>query len=126
MKILFICLWNSERSVIAEELYNKYTKSNNAKSVWMRTTKSSRNKHMYKLLEKKWININQKSKIQYKKKHFENADKIYVLCNKKYCSKYLIKSEKVVFWDIKDPWWRKKWFLEKIEHKISKKIEWII
>ena len=124
--ILFICLWNSERSVIAEELYNKYTNSSTAKSVWMKITKSPRNKYIYKLLNKEWIDISKKKKKKFKKSKFLKASKVYVLCDKKYCPKYLINSNKTIFWDISDPWWRKKWFLFKTKEKIEKHLLEII
>ena len=37
------------------------------------------------------------------KKMVDNADKLIVLCEKKYCPDFILNSKKAEFWDVRDP-----------------------
>ncbi|MBW6462358.1 MAG: hypothetical protein K0B07_04905 [DPANN group archaeon] len=104
MKLLFICQGNSERSVIAQELYNKHSNSTDSQSAGLNVSDLPRTELMFKLMKSENIDITDKPKTQLTEDMLTKVDKVIVLCSKDKCPNYLLNSEKVSFWDIPNPW----------------------
>ena len=104
MKILFVCLGNSERSLIAQELYNKHHNSKSAQSAGIKISNTPRTKQMFKLMKSEDIDITDRPKTQLTEDMLNNFEKIIVLCSKDKCPAYLLNSKKVSFWNIPNPW----------------------
>ena len=107
MKILFICAGNVARSQIAEAYYNSFTKSNNASSAGILDFTPSKYKHPTKeviqAMKEDEIDVSQKIVKFITKEMVDNADRIFVMCPKERCFKFLLDSNKIIFWDIDDP-----------------------
>ncbi|MEA3305031.1 MAG: hypothetical protein U9Q15_04890, partial [Patescibacteria group bacterium] len=125
-EILFVCMGNSERSAIAETLYNKLSQTHRAYSAGTNVTTSPRNSHIYEILQEENIDIQNKQKQQLNEELFNHATKVYVLCDKKHCPEYVINSKKVIYWDVKDPYDEDKSFLSMTRDIIKKHIEEIL
>jgi len=126
MKILFVCLGNSERSVIAEELYNKHHDSNASNSAGVKVIIHPRSKLMFKLMKSENINIQGKSMTQLTKKMLNDFERIFVLCKKEKCPKYLLNSKKVSFWNVPDPSQKSYQFLLQTKKIIKKYLKSIL
>lgn len=122
-KILFVCLGNSERSVIAEEIYNKYSKQKNGFSAGIKIKQKPESENMIKLMKTENINVSKKQKTRITQKYSKQFKQIYILCKKEKCYKYLQKSKKVIFWNVKDPFDKDYEFLLKTKEIIKKDLK---
>jgi arsenate reductase len=115
MEILFVCKFNVGRSQIAETFFNKFSRRNHAISAGINPyyirkygTKISEipNEPAVEVMAKKGIDIS-KNKIKIlNKKMIRKSDLIVVLMTKKRANrdlpKYVLNSEKLRFWEIKN------------------------
>jgi len=113
MKILFVCYANAGRSQVAEELFNQLSQ-HQAESAGTRVDKllTERNpatrmiKHatggqsVIAYMEEEGINVSENTRKQLTPQMVENSDRVVVITSKDSWPEYLVKSEKVTFWDI--------------------------
>lgn len=122
-KILFVCWGNVGRSQMAQAYYNHHTNSNNAFSAGTDPTSPIKYPQMSKvfcdlMLEENIDMTNHYVKL-IKPEYICEADKIFVLCEKKYCPHYLLKSKKVIFWKVDDPEFMTPENMRKIRNQIK-------
>lgn len=106
-KILFVCWGNVGRSQMAQAYYNHFTKSNDAFSAGTDPESPPQYPTMSKVFCDLMLEENIDMGHQYVKlinqKYVNEAEKIFVLCEKKYCPEFLLKSKKVTYWNVEDP-----------------------
>ena len=107
MKILFVCQGNVARSQIAEAYYNNFTNSNNAFSAGVLHYTPLKYGHpaqeVVELMKEEGMDVS-KNKVKFiTKKMVEDSDKIFVMREKEECPDFLLNSNKLIFWDIDDP-----------------------
>ncbi|MBU0768407.1 MAG: low molecular weight phosphatase family protein [Proteobacteria bacterium] len=108
MKALFICCGNVCRSQIAEGYYNFFTKSNNASSAGISDSTPLKHSHPTKeviqIMEEEGIDTSKKIVKSITKEMVDSAGRIFIMCPKERCPKFLLDSNKNTFWDIDDPY----------------------
>jgi len=106
-RILFVCWGNVGRSQMAQAYYNSFTKSHDAFSAGTDPKSPSQNPKMSKTFCDIMLDDNIDMSDQYvkliKQEYGDDADKIYVLCEKKYCPEFLLDSDKTTYWTVEDP-----------------------
>ena len=126
MKTLFICSGNVARSQIAEAYYNHFTKTKNAFSAGT----NPNTPRLYpkiptelcKIMKEEGIDIsNQKVKL-ITEKMVKDARKIYIICEKEACPDFLLNSNKITFWNIKDPFKMSIENMKKIRDQIKQQV----
>lgn len=129
-KILFVCFGNVWRSQMAEAFYNYYTKSKGSFSAWTDPTTPQRyswpTKKICKVMKEYNIDVS-KQKVKFINQNFlKKANHVFVMCNKSECPSFLLKSDKVSYRKIKDPY--KMWidWIKKVRDQIKKKVISII
>ena len=129
-KILFVCWGNVGRSQMAQAYYDFFTKSNNAFSAGT----DPKSPPQYPTMSKVFCDIMLEENIdmshQYVKlinqKYVDEAEKIFVLCQKKYCPEFLLKSNKATYWDVEDPEFMTPKNMRKIRNQIKSHVLSII
>jgi len=106
-KFLFVCLGNIGRSQMAEAFYNHFTNSSNSWSAGIQKDTPAKYcnpapKVVESMLEL-GIDISQAKVKTINQKIIDESEKIIVMCKKKQCPNFLLKSENIIFWDIDDP-----------------------
>jgi len=105
MKVLFLCRMNKFRSPIAEALFNQTYPKHTATSAGSEEADEGDllPGRTVEALKEECIDVSsQKSKIV-TKEMVEDADKVIVLCEKKYCPDFVLESNKVEHWFVHDP-----------------------
>ncbi len=113
MKILFVCYANAGRSQVAEALFNRLSqhkaestgtkadellaKRNPATRMVMDATGGQ---SVIAYMGREGIDVSENSRSQLTPKMVDEADKVVVITSKDSWPEYLVKSEKVIFWDI--------------------------
>jgi arsenate reductase len=129
-KILFICWGNVGRSQMAEAYYNHLTNSKDAFSAGTDPESPKKYPQMSKVfcdlmlddginMSSQWVKLIENGDV-------EKADRIYVLCEKKDCPDYVLKSEKVTFWEVDDPEFMSPDEMRKIRNQIKSLVKSII
>jgi len=129
-KILFVCSGNVGRSQMAEAFYNYFTKSKNAFSAGTdpNTPKSylKMPHEICQIMLEEGIDVSNQ-KIKTINEHFvEDAKIIYIMCEKECCPDFLINSNKIIYWKIKDPFKTSLDEMKKIRDQIKIKVKSII
>jgi len=105
MKVLFLCRMNKFRSPIAEALFNQIYPEHKATSAGSKEADEGDiiPGRTIEALSEEGIDVSsQKSKIV-TKEMVEDADKVIVLCEKKFCPDFVLESKKVEHWFVRDP-----------------------
>lgn len=132
MKILFICRSNIGRSQMAEAFFNKLSKKNKSFSAGIYTNEhkgkklSNIGKKVVKCMANVGYNISNRSPKQIKHEMIKTADKIIVMADKKLLPDYLRDSDKVTYWNVKDPKQKSYNFHVKIRNKIKSLVKKLI
>lgn len=137
MKILFICAGNVARSQMAEAIFNNLSKGKDiAISAGTKVVREGSNKEGQKIKDKDMniVNVMQEIGIDvsdYERKQitpemFKEADKVIVINPSKNLPQYLHPSEKVIFWDIDDPYNQDLEFARKVRDQIHAMISNLI
>jgi arsenate reductase (thioredoxin) len=107
-KILFICSGNVGRSQMAEAYYNHFTKSNKAISAGTDPTTPARYSQpsfeVIIVMKEDGIDISGNKVKTVNAEMVKNSEKIYILCKPELCPAFLLASNKITFWDVKDPY----------------------
>ncbi len=130
-KILFVCMGNVGMSQMAEAFYNHFTNSNDSWSAGIqKDTPAKYGNPAQKVVDtmiELGIDISQAKVKTINQKIIDKSEKIIVMCKKELCPNLLLKSKKITFWDINDPY---KMTLDKtdvrdvIKEKICSLINW--
>ena len=106
-KILFVCYGNVGRSQMAEAFYNHFTNSNDSWSAGIQEDTPAKYKNPAPLIVEAMlelgIDISQATVKTINQKIIDESEKIIVMCQKKQCPDFLLKSKKITFWNIADP-----------------------
>lgn len=107
-KTLFVCYGNVGRGQMAEAFYNHLSKSKNAFSA--ETDPKTPKKYsrvpdeIYTIMLEEGIDLSQQEIKTIKKQFVEDAEQIFVMCKPELCPEFLINSDKIIFWEIEDPY----------------------
>ena len=110
MKVLFICRSNAERSIIAETLFNSFSKKHKASSAGADVTAQRREgsppgRVISELMLSMGHDVLQMKSRQLTPKMVKEADKVVVILSKsevrKYLPGYVKNSRKTIFWTVK-------------------------
>jgi len=108
MNVLFICKWNVGRSPIAEVLFNKYSKKNNATSSGTHAQKyagvklSEVSPYVINCMKEWKFDLSNHTQTPLTKEQVDQVNKIIVMTEKENLPDYLKHSNKVIFWDVED------------------------
>ena len=127
MKTLFICSGNVARSQIAQAYYNYLTNSNDAYSaginqevirIYLRIPKD-----IIGLMKEESIDMSNQMPKLVDRVMVDEAERIFIMCEKEQCPEYLRSSEKATFWKIKDPHYLSIRKTRKIRNQIKEKVK---
>jgi len=129
-KILFVCSGNVGRSQMAEAFYNYFTKSKNAFSAGTNSNTSTKYPkipdEICQIMKEENIDVSHQ-KVKLINKHFvDETKRIFVMCKKNLCPDFLINSDKVIYWEIEDPYQMSVDDMRKIRNQIKVKVQSII
>jgi len=133
MKVLFICRGNVGRSQMAAALFTKYS----GIKAFSAGTKIFEEKNqkikdiplaepVTKFMKKEGIDVAENARIQLTPKMVQEFDKIIVMAEPETIPEYLSNSNKMEFWDIKDPKGMDDEGYEKIISQIKSKLKQFI
>jgi arsenate reductase len=129
-KVLFVCLGNIARSQMAEAYYNYFTDSIAASSAGVLDFTPTKYGHPVKeviqVMKEDNISVAQKKVKVITEKMIEDNDKIFIMCRKEECPHFLLKSNKIAFWDVEDPFDTDLNNFRKTRDKIKAKIKKLI
>ena len=113
MKILFVCHANAGRSQVAEALFNRISQHRSESAgTQVEALLAERNpptrtvKHatggqpVINYMKSEGIDVSDNTRSQLTPKMVDESDRVVVITAKETWPEYLVKSEKVVFWDI--------------------------
>lgn len=110
MKILFVCRGNVGRSQISKALFNKYSKwkSESAGTIVFENENQklksiSLADPVIRFMKKEGIDVSENVRMQLKPEDVTKYDKIILMAERDTIPEYLLKNNKVEFWNIKDP-----------------------
>ena len=130
VRILFVCSGNVGRSQMAEAFYNYFTKSKDAFSAGVDPNTPAKYpripESICSIMFEENINICQHKVKLIKKCFLDAADQVFVLCEKELCPDFLIKSNKVTFLKIRDPYKMKLDDMRRIRDEIKENVLLII
>jgi len=111
---------------MAEGYYNKYSEGNAATSAGTDPSTPSKYPTLPKviidLMHEEGIDISS-NQVKYINGDMVNkAEKVFVLCEKQQCPKFLLESNKVTFWEINDPYKASTENSRKIRDQIKTKV----
>ncbi|MBU1110707.1 hypothetical protein KKB83_03760 [Patescibacteria group bacterium] len=115
---------------MAEAFYNHITKSNNASSAGTDPNTPSKYPklpdYICQIMAEENIDVS-RHKVKLINEHFmDNAKQIFVMCSKELCPDFLVKSNKVTYWEIDDPYKMGLDDMRKIRDQIKAKVQTIL
>ncbi len=115
---------------MAEAFYNNFTNSKNANSAGIDPKTPAKypkiRDDVCQAMAEEHIDISCQ-KVKLVNQHFvDNADLIFVMCQKKLCPDYLVKSSKVSYWKIEDPDKMSFDGMRKIRDQIKEKVKTLL
>jgi arsenate reductase (thioredoxin) len=116
--------------MLAEAFYNYLTKSKNAFSAGTDPNTPIKYPKMpdeiCQIMQEENIDVSHQ-KVKLINSHFVNeAEQIFVMCKKDLCPDFLINSDKVIYWEIEDPYQMSIDDMRKIRNQIKVKVQSII
>ncbi len=107
-QILFVCSGNVARSQIAEAYYNKFCHNNEAISAGVDHLTPDKYPKLVdfviEVMKEDGIDIS-KNTVKYITREMVNeVKKIIVMCDKNICPQFLLDSNKVIHWQVNDPY----------------------
>ena len=115
---------------MAEAFYNYFTKSKNAFSAGTNSNTSTKYPkipdEICQIMKEENIDVSHQ-KVKLINKHFvDETKRIFVMCKKNLCPDFLINSDKVIYWEIEDPYQMSVDDMRKIRNQIKVKVQSII
>ncbi|MDO8593005.1 MAG: hypothetical protein Q7R92_04550 [bacterium] len=107
-KILFICAGNVARSQMAEAYYNSFTNSRAGFSAGVLAFTPLKYgqpaEEAIQAMTEDGLDISQ-NKVKYiTEKMVRQSDKVIIMCRQEQCPEFLLKSSKITFWPVDDPY----------------------
>jgi len=122
--ILFVCEGNVCRSQMAEAFYNQ--RSNGAMSAGTDPKTPAKYPNMLdpvvSVMAQEGIDISSHKVKTVDEQMVRNADRIIVMCNRKFCPDFVLGSSKVEFWEIEDPFDKDLDFMEKTKDIVKENV----
>lgn len=107
-KVLFVCSGNVGRSQMAEGFYNYFTNSEDAFSVGVDPKTPAKYPKIpdfiCEVMKEEGIDVSEKNVKLITRDFVEEADFIFVMCGMGECPGFLLESDKVVYWNVEDPY----------------------
>ena len=129
-KILFVCSGNVGRSQMAEAFYNSFTKSKNAFSAGTDPNTPKKYPKMpdeiCQIMKEENIDVSHQKVKLINRDFVDEAERIFVMCGKDLCPDFLIHSDKVIYWQIEDPYQMSINDMRKIRDQIKVKVQSIL
>jgi protein-tyrosine-phosphatase len=129
-KILFVCSGNVGRSQMAEAFYNHYTKSKNASSAGISRSTPRLYPNLpleiFQVMKEEGIDVSEQMAKTLTKGMVDNADRIFVMCEREICPDFLLNSRKTAFWQIEDPHKMGMGDIRKVRDEVKSKVISII
>lgn len=137
MKILFICAGNVARSQIAEAIFNDSSQEKNiAISAGTKVVRKGSNKEGQKIIEKDLnvikvmkeigIDVSNNTRNQLTLEMFTEAERVVVMMPSENLPEYLKPSDKVVFWEVPDPYNQSFEFMRQVRDQIQSMVNNLI
>lgn len=105
--ILFVCLGNVGRSQMAEAYYNNLTNSADSWSAGIQEDTPAKygnpTKNIVDAMLELGIDVSRAIVKTVTQEMVDNSKKIYIMCKENQCPDFLLKSDKILFWKIEDP-----------------------
>jgi protein-tyrosine-phosphatase len=107
-KVLFVCHGNVGRSQMAEGFYNAMTQTKNASSAGTDPLTPLKYPKLpetvCRIMQEEGIDVSEQIVKLITEKMVDAAESIVILCKREYCPDFLLNSQKVIFWNIEDPY----------------------
>lgn len=111
---------------MAEAYHNHFTNSKSASSAGILDFTPAEYGHPIKevvqVMREEGIDVSQKKVKTVTEEMVKNSDRVFVMCRRQECPRFLLDSNKVTFWDIGDPFDTNLENFRKIRDKIKTKV----
>ncbi len=121
-KVLFVCIRNTARSVMAEAIFNSFAKSWTAESAGIEKAEKI-DEEVRKILERRGLKAKDRPKLL-KEVELNDYDLIVTVCEESFC--VVIPHSKVLRWYIEDPVGKSKEVYEKVFEEIEKRVRRLV
>jgi len=128
MKILYVCEYNQGRSPIAEYLHRRINPKDEVKSAGINLKASGDTipKVIWDIMNEIGVDLSNHRTGNLNPLMVQNADRIFVLCEKEKCPVFLTDSPKAVYIKTKDPYHKSKEELREIRKSIETLVKSLI
>jgi len=121
MKVLFVCMKNTARSIVAEAIFNSFAKKWEAESAGIMKAENVDEK-VKEILERRGLKAKDKPK-SLEEVNLEDYDLVIAVCEE---SCPLIPAKKLLRWNVEDPVGKGEEIYEKVFEEIEEKVKELV